>query len=187
MRRGSWIVVLLLLASVAAFAEDPAPSAADPAAPPRGAELLAPFKVQLMEALRAGLEQGPAEAISACQMRAPEIASALSRDGVSMGRSSHRLRNPANVAPAWVAPILAAYVADATDRSPRTLTLDDGRAGYVEPIVVAPMCVTCHGKTLAPEVAARIHELYPDDAATGFEVGDLRGVFWVAYPADPAP
>ena len=54
--------------------------------------------------------------------------------------------------------------------------------GYVEPIVMQPMCLTCHGESLAPEIAARISEVYPDDQATGFKVGDFRGVFWVEFP-----
>jgi hypothetical protein len=57
-----------------------------------------------------------------------------------------------------------------------------GLQGYVEPIRVKSMCLTCHGATLAPEVASRIAELYPEDQATGFGEGDLRGVFWVSWP-----
>ena len=34
------------------------------------------------------------------------------------------------------------------------------------------------------EIAERIRALYPEDQATGFREGDLRGVFWVSYPAD---
>ena len=34
-----------------------------------------------------------------------------------------------------------------------------------------------------PDVASRISELYPEDRATGFEAGDLRGIFWVEFPA----
>ena len=29
-----------------------------------------------------------------------------------------------------------------------------------------------------PAVAERVRERYPDDAARGFKVGELRGVFW---------
>jgi hypothetical protein len=61
--------------------------------------------------------------------------------------------------------------------------LSDTRLGYVEPIFLQPVCLTCHGETLAPDVASRIEELYPDDQATGFAVGDFRGLFWVEYPA----
>jgi hypothetical protein len=156
--------------------------AAQAAAPPAGAELLKPFKQQLMGALKAGLEQGPAEAIAACSVKAPEIAAGLSVEGVSMGRASHQLRNPANAAPDWVAPVIQDYLAEDAAVQPRVVTIADGLQGYVEPIRVKSMCLMCHGASLAPEVSARIAELYPEDQATGFEVGDLRGVFWVSWP-----
>ncbi len=148
----------------------------------QGANVLAPFKQDLQRALLEGLAQGPEEAIAACRIQAPEIAGALSRDGVRVGRASHRLRNPGNVAPDWVAPILDAYAADPSDRAPRTVSLGDNRSGYVEPIVLQPLCLTCHGDNLAPEVASRLSELYPTDRAVGYQAGDLRGVFWTEFP-----
>lgn len=150
--------------------------------PPRGPELLAPFKKNLKEALVAGMQDGPLNAVSVCKDKAPAIAGSLSVDSVEMGRASHRLRNPANAAPGWVEPVLQSYLAEGSDRSPVVVSLPDGREGYVEPIMLQPLCVTCHGEILAPNLAAHISEAYPQDQATGFNVGDLRGVFWVAYP-----
>ena len=150
--------------------------------PAPGAALLLPFKQNLQQALLEGLAQGPEEAIAACRVRAPAIADELSRDGVRVGRASHRLRNPANAAPDWVAPVLDAYAADPSDRAPRTVPIADSRSGYVEPIVMQPLCLTCHGESLAPEVASRIRELYPADRAVGYQAGELRGVFWAEYP-----
>ncbi len=149
----------------------------------RGAELLSPFKRDLKEALRLGLTEGPVPAISACRVQAPEISKALAQDGISLGRSSHRLRNPANSGPEWLAPILQAYLDDSADRMPRIVPLPNNRFGYVEPILLQPLCLTCHGEVLAPDVASHIHELYPEDRAVGFNVGDLRGVFWVEFPS----
>ena len=147
-----------------------------------GPRLLAPFKQDLQQALQEGLAQGGVEAIAACRLKAPEIATSLSRDGVRMGRSSHRLRNPANAAPQWVVPILEAYASDPSDSTPRTVSVGTDRTGYIEPIFVQPLCLTCHGAELAPEVAAQISALYPTDRAVGYAVGDLRGVFWVEFP-----
>ena len=70
---------------------------------------------------------------------------------------------------------------DPASRSPKAVELDGNRWGYVEPIIVQPLCLTCHGSELAPDIGAQITELYPDDRATGFEAGDLRGVFWVEF------
>lgn len=151
--------------------------------PARGATLLKPFKQDLKTALVQGLEQGPAQAIEACRTRAPQISASLSVDGVRLGRSSHRLRNPANTAPDWVAPVMESWVSDPDAREATTVDLSDGRQGYVEPIMVQPLCLTCHGDSLTPDLAARIADLYPDDQATGFAEGDSRGIFWVEYPA----
>ncbi|MDJ0938646.1 MAG: DUF3365 domain-containing protein [Woeseiaceae bacterium] len=177
------LLILALLAGVLAGCSQGSPPAAVEAErpPERGAEILVPFKQDLKAALVAGLAEGPAAAISACNVEAPGIAAELSVNGVRVGRSSHKLRNPANGGPDWVTPLLDAYLADTSNRSPVTVTLDDGRSGYVEPIIAQPMCLTCHGEVLAPDIAERIAALYPEDQATGFAEGDLRGVFWVEY------
>lgn len=150
---------------------------------PRGAVLLGPMKTELKEALMAGMQKGPSSAISVCKVQAPAIADSLSVEGVKIGRTSHRLRNPENRAPAWVNGVLQAYLRDDDDRPPQVVPLANGREGYVEPIMTQPLCLTCHGTNLAPDVAMQIDRMYPDDEATGFEVDDLRGVFWVEYPA----
>jgi len=151
---------------------------------PRGAELLTPFKQDLQQALKSGLAEGPAAAIQVCRVKAPGIADALSTGGVRMGRSSHKLRNPDNTAPDWVGPIMQAYLDDPSSRKAQAVALADNRWGYVEPIIVQPLCLTCHGSELAPAVSEQIAELYPDDQATGFEAGDLRGVFWLEFPGE---
>lgn len=185
-------ITLLLLSGVllGACSEPPAPVArsAEPAASPgspdaaaRGAELLAPFKSDLKQALASGMQEGPAAAIEVCSELAPGIADSLSVDGVRMGRASHKLRNPDNAAPDWVAPLIGSYVSASAELEPQTVALADGRTGYVEPIMVQPLCLTCHGAELDAAVAEQIATLYPDDEATGFTAGDFRGVFWVEY------
>jgi hypothetical protein len=148
----------------------------------RGAALVAALKTALVQELTAGMEQGPANAINVCKEQAPAVASALSIDGVRIGRTSHRLRNPANVAPDWVVPVLESYLADKSNRAPASVHLADDREGYVEVLVMQPLCVACHGQSLDPAVAEQIRESYRDDKATGFEVGEVRGVVWAEYP-----
>lgn len=177
-RRGA---LLLALVGVAASGGEAPPGVLE-----RGAEVIAPFRRAMKQALQEGMARGPAEAIAACRVRAPEIARDLSRDGVRVGRTSHRLRNPANVPPEWARPLLAAYVEEPA-AEPRAVRREDGGWGYVEPIFTQPLCLNCHGETLAPEVAARIEALYPQDEATGFEAGELRGLFWAELPAEPSP
>ncbi len=100
-----------------------------------------------------------------------------------MGRTSHRLRNPANAPPAWVEPLLAEYVDEPEAAAARAVYLEGDRIGYVEPIRAIHLCVSCHGPNVDPELLAEVRSLYPEDQATGFRVGDLRGLFWVTLPA----
>ena len=88
-----------------------------------------------------------------------------------IGRSATAAADTTNVAPEWL---------DLSDL-PVVVELENGRHGYAEPIVMQPLCLVCHGEILQPEIAARIAELYPDDRATGFKEGDLRGAFWVEF------
>ena len=180
---GRTVLCLLVACLPGVAAPTPAPLANKETA--AGATLLAPFKRDLQAALMDGMAAGPDEAVAACRLRAPKIADALSTAEVKMGRTSHRLRNPANSAPDWVSPVLAGYLAVDADPAPVTVKLDDDRAGYVEPILMQPLCLTCHGAEIAAEVSEKIEALYPDDRATGFSAGELRGVFWVEYKAEP--
>jgi len=148
----------------------------------RGAELLNPLKSNLKQALLAGLEKRPENAITVCKEQAPAIANALSTDGVKVGRTSHLLRNQENTSPDWVTAVLEGYLTEGSDRAPTVVALAEERVGYVEPIMIKPLCLTCHGEALAPDLAAQIKEDYPHDEATGFEVGDLRGVYWAEFP-----
>ncbi len=171
------MTVLTCIVILAACTEAEPEAQVDPAV--QGAALLVPFKANLKNELVTSMQSGVDEAIAACNTAAPAIASSLSVGGVRMGRSSHKLRNPANVAPDWVAPAIADYLAGETQ--PVTVELDSGRHGYIEPIVMQPLCLTCHGQELQPDVEAKLAQLYPEDEATGFAAGEFRGVFWVEY------
>ncbi|MFN3714405.1 MAG: DUF3365 domain-containing protein [Alcanivoracaceae bacterium] len=183
---------LLVSLLVAACSESPAPLLPTPAVEPpvvldaevvraRGAEVLMPFKQQLMQALQQGMADGVVPAIDICRVQAPAIAEGLAGEGVAMGRSSHRLRNPANAPEPWQQQWLDYYLGS-EDRIAGITDLGDGRAGYVEPIVTAPLCLACHGLDLSADVTAALQLHYPDDQATGFQGGDLRGIFWVTMP-----
>ena len=149
-----------------------------------GAEAVLPFKKNLKSALLAGLEAGPEEAIAACRMEAPRLAKAASSDEVTVGRASLKLRNPDNVAKPWMVPLLQGYEADPNAREPKVVAIDANTVGYVEPIYLKPLCVTCHGAELEPDLQTRISELYPNDRAIGYAAGDLRGVFWAELRRD---
>jgi hypothetical protein len=147
-----------------------------------GAAAVAPFRHRLMATLSEALAAGGPAAVERCHLEAPVIAREAAPVGTRVGRASDRLRNPDNAAPAWVAPLLAAYVEGRAGKTPRVVAVDAARWGYVEPIVVQPLCLGCHGTALDDAVASAIRERYPDDRATGYAAGDLRGVFWAEWP-----
>lgn len=132
----------------------------------------------LTDALRAG---GPDAAIAVCAEQAPAIAQRVAADhAVRLGRTSWKLRNPGNAAPVW-----AELPLDERPESPVTLADRSGRLGVLTPIRVSGACLQCHGGPgdLAPGVPETLARLYPDDHATGFADGDLRGWFWIEVPA----
>lgn len=139
------------------------------------------LKQALGEAMKAS---GPVGAIEACALQAPALTAAASADGIRIGRSAIKLRNPRNAAPDWAAPLLAELAETSReDGTFKTTTLPDGRRGYVEAIHLQPMCESCHGDALGQDVIAALQHRYPKDRATGFSSGDFRGVFWVELPA----
>lgn len=159
-------------------------------APKEWAEAIARADIGI-EALKKGLmgklkkqiaEGGPVSAIHLCHDEAQEItARVASEQGIVMGRTSHKLRNPANAPRDWV----AAYVEAAAGKKANAVdsfAVDLGdRVGVIRPIGTMGLCLNCHGarETLSPEVKAALAEKYPTDQATGFAVGDVRGLFWV--------
>ncbi len=140
---------------------------------------------ELMGELTAALDAGdPSAAIGVCREKAPSVAAhVFELYGVEIGRTSHRLRNPANVAPAWA----AAYVADLVE-DPTYVAGPNGEFGALLPVRLKAECQMCHGgaEEIGVEIMAALAENYPDDQAMGFAEGDLRGWFWVeAPPGEP--
>lgn len=136
----------------------------------------------MMGELKSELELGgPPGAVVVCRDMAPMIAEHVADSyGLAIGRTSHRLRNPANVAPEWAT---NAVGEGATESS--YLAGPDGELGVVLPIMAAAPCLACHGQpeALDQDVRTALAESYPDDRAVGFSEGDLRGWFWIEVPA----
>jgi len=144
------------------------------------------LKNQLMAAMQAG---GPIAAIEACYVVAPALANEVGTQADALvGRTSLRLRSPDNIPDAWQRQQLISFQqrldnGEAWDMLETFEVLDNGGARYLKAIPVQAPCLTCHGSNLAPTVATRLRDLYPDDAATGYVLGELRGAFVVDWPA----
>jgi hypothetical protein len=167
--------------------ESTGPAAVDGAELQRARGAVNKLGMALKKELGAAMQQGgPEAALHVCNTRAAEVTEALcSEEGLDVARVSTRWRNPDNAPDELEAAVLARFQADPA-LADTLVGLPDGGILYMKPIrVQSPMCLNCHGDedALAAGVPERLAALYPDDRATGFSEGDLRGAFTVRFPA----
>jgi hypothetical protein len=135
------------------------------------------LSARLLEVMSNG---GPAAAIEVCSREAPRIADRVGKDfGLTIGRTSFKLRNTKNVPPEWVKPLI-----EDRPKEPCFVALPENHTGALFPIMLKVQCLACHGpkEQIAADVLAQLNKLYPDDQAVDFNEGDLRGWFWVDVP-----
>ena len=154
------------------------------------AEYAGALKSELKAAMHSG---GALEAITICNTQALVIGEEVSlANSVNLSRVSTRNRNPNNVPNEWQAAVLADF--EARKKAGEAASelfwhevaeTDNGREfRYMKAIPTGGLCLQCHGTAVAPPVAEKLAELYPDDKATGFSEGDLRGAFVVTRLMD---
>jgi hypothetical protein len=181
MSRAAVIVIVLLAGGCGAPGDDPRLA--------QSRALADAFQQQLGGDLQTAMARGgPIEAVSVCREVAPAIAEQFSAQSqADVGRTALRVRNPENAADPQARSILEEFerrLAVDPDTLPEHFAAAaDGSARYLRAIVLQPMCAACHGEVLAPEVVGAVARHYPDDQATGFAVGDLRGAFLIDWPA----
>lgn len=143
------------------------------------------LKSELISAMQEG---GPLNAIEVCNTRAVAIREQVSGDqGLLLSRVSLRNRNPDNSPLAWQQPVLESFNQsreaggnpDELDWS--EIVVIDGRPQfrYMKAIPTGGLCLQCHGQNIAPDVSEVLTALYPDDQATGYSEGEIRGAFVV--------
>ena len=152
-------------------ADDVALATANTAAADLGRSL----RARLLAAMGGG---GPTRAVDVCTRGASAIAAAVAeRNHARVGRGSLRMRG-ATAAPDWVQVWLRAQGERPAAGVVGFARVEDGRARVLRPIAIEAPCLHCHGESVAPAVSALLAEHYPNDAATGYRLGDLRGALW---------
>ena len=149
------------------------------------------LKKELMASLKA---DGPVVAVQVCKIVAPALAAqATQGSGLAVGRTALKVRNPKNAPDAFERRVLEDFVAKiAAGADPAKLehyeaVTEDGERlfRYMKAIpMAAEPCGVCHGGALAADLKTEIEKLYPQDQATGFKPGELRGAFTVTEKLD---
>ena len=157
-----------------------------------GKGVIKSFVGDLKGELQKGMKQGgPIKAIQVCNTVAPQLAEAHSQmSGWQVARTSLKLRNPKNAPDAWETTVLKEFESrKAAGEDPMKLLKaevveENGRQVFrmMKAIPTGEVCTKCHGTDIAEPVAAKLDELYPDDQARGFSLGDLRGAFTLKKP-----
>jgi hypothetical protein len=138
--------------------------------------------------------EGAAAAVRVCSEVAQERTEEHGGEGVYVRRVSDRLRNPLNEPdPAERRELERMRQLDAQGELTGEIVRVVERGGdrslhLMRPIRIQPGCLACHGEPAAipPDVRQILADRYPDDRATGYATGDLRGAVSVRVPLSAA-
>ncbi|MFK7732929.1 MAG: DUF3365 domain-containing protein [Pseudomonadales bacterium] len=149
------------------------------------AAVVGQFKKELKSELMLAISQGGAvHAISVCAEKAPLIASRLSRmHGVKLQRISDRVRNPLNTPSESQSELLNFFTQNPDESSVFIEEAGSSASVYAEAIRIEGPCLLCHGSSVSTEVLEKLNAQYPFDRASGYELGELRGLFSVEREA----
>jgi Protein of unknown function (DUF3365) len=170
--------VVLCIACATVLATEPVADSLEKQAMALANEFAGLLKPRLKQALAEG---GPANAIGVCADVAPGIADTLSnQSGWTVKRVSLKSRNASRAVPdSWERTVLQEFARrQAAGETPADIRLGKivgGQYRYMQAQLVEPVCLVCHGRNLAQEVTKTLQEYYPDDWATGYSLGEVRG------------
>lgn len=138
------------------------------------------LKPQLKKALSEG---GVKHAIEVCSLQAPAIAKELSlTTHWQVKRVSLKARNTQSAVPdTWERSTLDSFKQrQQNGEKAQTIAkaeIVDNEFRFMKAQGVEPLCLTCHGTKLSEEAKAALAQYYPEDKATGYALGEIRGAF----------
>jgi len=143
------------------------------------------FGGALKKELKAAMKEGgPINALEVCNTKADPIAEEKAKEfNATISRVSLKNRNPNNVPNEWQKMVLedfdarAAKGEDVKKMGFADIVEHDGKKQlrFMKALPVAEVCTKCHGSSIDAKVQAKITELYPEDKATGYSLGQVRG------------
>jgi hypothetical protein len=136
-------------------------------------------------------EGGPTQAVHFCSSEALELTAEVQEglaEGLQVKRTSLKYRNPAN-APDEFEEMALRHFQDAVDAGRQVPPSYVQRVSreeirYYKPLFLGEPCLQCHGDpgSFQPGVREILAQQYPEDLATGYELGDFRGFIRVSIP-----
>lgn len=141
------------------------------------AQQLKPKLIQIMQA------DGPVAAIQVCATEAPLMAANLSQQtGWQIKRVSLKARNQTTAIPDdWERQVLKSFDKSAANNAPTQPLFaerqSDREYRFMQAQPVEALCLHCHGSNLTPSIKNVLAETYPNDIATGYHIGEIRGAF----------
>jgi hypothetical protein len=191
MKSSSLLVLPLLLLAGSSFAQENIDAVV--ADTKKTALPLLPKVVAAMQSAVAA--KGAAGAIPVCRVEAPNMLHSLRQQtGWDIHRVSLKSRNPATGTPdAWEVRQLADFnIRAANGEKPEQIEFaevvsdNDGKRSlrYMKALPAAPVCLQCHGpaELLSGELKTALARDYPQDRATGYTAGQVRGALSVRRP-----
>ncbi|NND07338.1 MAG: DUF3365 domain-containing protein, partial [Saprospiraceae bacterium] len=159
-----------------------------------GDEITALSQATLLKNVSAAMKSGgPKYAIEFCSAEAMPILDSLSQaHRANIQRISLRNRNPEN-GPKTSTERIILETYDVDNQNALTLkpliSESNDHISYFKPIKIGiPACLKCHGMPEADidvSTLAKINELYPEDKAIGYKMGELRGAWKVTFEKLP--
>ncbi len=190
------VCLCLLLITGIARADNTPPSSIDASLVQSTRNIAGDLLGQLGQKLKAAMStDGPVAAVSVCKESAPAIARQLSiANDAKVTRVGTRVRNQNMGVPnAWQKEALTQFEARLSQGEKAAdieywQVADNGHGKnelrYAKAIAVQPQCLSCHGSAqdIAAPLAEKLRIEYPNDQATGYSVGQLRGAVVVTRP-----
>ena len=146
------------------------------------------FKVFKSKIEEVGAKQGLPAVVDFCHANAKKLTDSIGKaHHVVMRRTSHKLRNGKNEPTDAERDVLNQYLEMMEENKrlePIVRKEKDGYIHFYAPIKLKEKCLQCHGKPgseIKDVVLKKIQEKYPEDQATGFKVGDLRGIWDIKF------
>lgn len=156
-----------------------------------GNSIVLSSKKTLGKNLKQSLTNGGVEnAVNFCNLNAMILIDSLRKSfGVEIKRASLKARNQNDFPNALEKELLEAYAyqwKDSIALKANVQTLDGNRYLFTKPIHIDnDLCLKCHGTEnngLSKTTDDFIKTLYPNDKATGYQIGDLRGIWSITIP-----